>query len=450
MRRDLRTCLAALLAAWIPVDSVFAGWWHHHHRGPVVIVGGPVPMAPCGPPAPWAGWGHAIVIDDRPLVAPVPATFVVAAPVVEVVVHPIVPVVVEEHVHEEVIVAGYDTADAVVDVCTCDSNDIGIVSEGATPIVADVWTTDVVPAATVESANASVVTDRPEPVETRPEAPLPPPTEPLPTEQAPPVAPPVTAERPPAESAPSVLEPGEPVTLQGETAAPIEETFGETIEERDGFEGPDDDGDDVAGDEPMDDGDAMLDDGDDADVTSEPAAPATGGARNLFDEVPADDFGAPASDDDAIPDAPPMEEGFEPPTDEAPLDDMPVDDMPMEEAHDDEGFESPADDDIPMDDDDAQTEETPVDEEPAADPFDSSLRVPAAPTRTWQDDTGRFSTEGRLVEIRAGSVRILKANGRHTTVPMERLSAGDRDHVAGVRRAIVASRPGRGDTAAIR
>lgn len=446
MRRDLRTCLAALLAAWMPVDSAFAAWWHHHHRGPVVIVAGPVPMAPCGPPAPWAGWGHAIVIDDRPLVAP--AAFVVAAPVVEVVVHPIAPVVVEHARYEEVIVAGDGAADAAVGVCTCDTNDVGIVSDGATPIVADVWTTDAAP--TAESTRATVDTERPQVPETRPDAPPPPPAEPLPTDKDPPVAPPVAAEQPGAGSAPSVLEPREPVTLQGETAAPIENTIGETLEEREGFEGPAADGDDVVDDEPMDEGDAMLDDGDDA------GEPAAGGARNLFDEAPVDDFGAPAGDDDAIPDAPPMEEGFEPPADEAPLDDMPVDDMPMDdmpmEAADDAGgFESPADDDIPMDDDaDAQTEETPADEEPSADPFDSGLRVPAAPTRTWQDDTGRFSTEGRLVEIRAGSVRILKATGRHTTVPMERLSAADRDHVAGVRRAIVASRPGRGDTAAIR
>ena len=45
--------------------------------------------------------------------------------------------------------------------------------------------------------------------------------------------------------------------------------------------------------------------------------------------------------------------------------------------------------------------------------------------RTWQDDSGHFSTRGRLVELREGSVRLMKESGKHCTVPLHRLS--DRD-----------------------
>lgn len=462
--RRFRAILAGLLSVWLPIDAAVAGWWHHHHALP--LVHGPMPVAPCGaPPAPWAGWEHAVVIDDRPLFAPAP---VVVAPVIEVF-HPVAPLVVEHPVHEEVIVAGYDIGGVVADACTCDTSTavVGVPFEEGTPLEgAPVdsyeWTTDVRPddAREAKTAPMTDVIETSKGVETKPEPPVAPPAEPLPTEKAPPAVPaPLTVEKPADDVPASVLEPREPATLQGTIEKSEAETFTlpatdepteeepaeeeapleEPMEETEGFEPPADE----ATDEPM----------DEVEVVKEPAAPAKGATRNLFDEAPAaDDFGAPADDDAGIPEAPPMDEGFEAPADEAPLDDVPADDMPMEEAPaDDDGFEAPADEDAPMDDDvDAQTEETPADETPAADPFDSSLRVPAAPTRTWQDDSGRFSTEGRLVEIRAGSVRILKTTGRHTTVPMDRLSDADRDHVAGVWRILAARRPWTGDTAGLR
>ena len=49
--------------------------------------------------------------------------------------------------------------------------------------------------------------------------------------------------------------------------------------------------------------------------------------------------------------------------------------------------------------------------------------------RTWVDNTGLYSTHGRLIEAREDAVRLLKDNGRHSTVPMRRLSHMDRAYV---------------------
>ena len=49
--------------------------------------------------------------------------------------------------------------------------------------------------------------------------------------------------------------------------------------------------------------------------------------------------------------------------------------------------------------------------------------------RTWTDNTGTFSCRGRLVRFQEGNVRLLKDNGRTTTVPLARLSTGDLEFV---------------------
>ena len=49
--------------------------------------------------------------------------------------------------------------------------------------------------------------------------------------------------------------------------------------------------------------------------------------------------------------------------------------------------------------------------------------------RTWTDSTGSFEVIGRVYDISVGSVRLLKDNGRFTTVPMHRLSRADQDYV---------------------
>ena len=45
--------------------------------------------------------------------------------------------------------------------------------------------------------------------------------------------------------------------------------------------------------------------------------------------------------------------------------------------------------------------------------------------RTWTDNTGNYRVRARLVVVGQRHVRLLKDNGRYTTVPMERLSHDD-------------------------
>jgi hypothetical protein len=49
--------------------------------------------------------------------------------------------------------------------------------------------------------------------------------------------------------------------------------------------------------------------------------------------------------------------------------------------------------------------------------------------RVWTDDTGKYQTVARLVVIAKTHVRLLKQNGRYTTVPLGRLSQADLDYV---------------------
>lgn len=78
------------------------------------------------------------------------------------------------------------------------------------------------------------------------------------------------------------------------------------------------------------------------------------------------------------------------------------------------------------------------------DPFSS---LAPEPVRRWFDDSGSHDTVGRLVEVHPDRVRILKLNGRFTSVPISRLSVADRSYVTatGVR---LAAKPRVTDTAA--
>jgi SLA1 homology domain 1, SHD1 len=49
--------------------------------------------------------------------------------------------------------------------------------------------------------------------------------------------------------------------------------------------------------------------------------------------------------------------------------------------------------------------------------------------RVWNDNTGKFSCHGRLIQFRNGHVRLIKDNGRTTTVPLARLSNRDLEFV---------------------
>jgi len=58
--------------------------------------------------------------------------------------------------------------------------------------------------------------------------------------------------------------------------------------------------------------------------------------------------------------------------------------------------------------------------------------IPDEPMRRWTNEAGTHQAQGWLVELRADRVRILKVNGRHTTVARESLSAEDRAYVSAV------------------
>jgi hypothetical protein len=49
--------------------------------------------------------------------------------------------------------------------------------------------------------------------------------------------------------------------------------------------------------------------------------------------------------------------------------------------------------------------------------------------RVWVDNTGHYTTRGRLVAFLDGHVRLLKDNGRTSTVPLARLSENDLEFV---------------------
>ena len=85
----------------------------------------------------------------------------------------------------------------------------------------------------------------------------------------------------------------------------------------------------------------------------------------------------------------------------------------------------------------------PAEAEPAeADSAAAAFAAPNEPMRRWTNDTGSDQAQGWLVEVRADRVRILKVNGRHTTVAREALSAADRDYVSAVGERLAAERQG--------
>jgi len=66
----------------------------------------------------------------------------------------------------------------------------------------------------------------------------------------------------------------------------------------------------------------------------------------------------------------------------------------------------------------------PVDDDPFKVSAEGQL-----PSRLWSDNTGTFEVEGRLIAIMPDHIRLLKSNGRTTTVPMRRLSEADAKYV---------------------
>ena len=54
-----------------------------------------------------------------------------------------------------------------------------------------------------------------------------------------------------------------------------------------------------------------------------------------------------------------------------------------------------------------------------------------AEIRTWTDDTGQYTVEAELVEVRDGIVFLRKTDGSVSPVPLDRLSEADRQYIAG-------------------
>jgi hypothetical protein len=94
----------------------------------------------------------------------------------------------------------------------------------------------------------------------------------------------------------------------------------------------------------------------------------------------------------------------------------------------------------PAEEADAAPEAEP--EQAEADPAAAAVTVPNEPMRRWSNDSNTHHTQGWLVEVRADRVRILKVNGRHTTVLTESLSAADRDYVSAVGDRLAAEQQG--------
>ena len=142
---------------------------------------------------------------------------------------------------------------------------------------------------------------------------------------------------------------------------------------------------------------------------------------------PADDLFGPMSEPA---ETPPAEETPPPAEEPAPLDDL---FGPMSEPADSATEDT---EEIPADE--APAEETPADED-ATDvddifgPMSRILREPgglaSVELRSWVDNTGNHSCRGRLVRFLDGKVRLLKDNGRTTTVPLYRLSKSDLEFV---------------------
>jgi len=144
-----------------------------------------------------------------------------------------------------------------------------------------------------------------------------------------------------------------------------------------------------------------------------PAAPAEPRERNLFDEF---------DDEAAAGDAEASEPEMKPETSEdQPADAEPDDDQPAKPA-------KPAKAEAP--ESPAPAEDAPdAAEEPAA----TARFVPDEPMRLWTDSTGDHHAQGWLAELHDdGVVRILKVNGRYTTMAVADLSDADQAYVAAV------------------
>jgi hypothetical protein len=146
-------------------------------------------------------------------------------------------------------------------------------------------------------------------------------------------------------------------------------------------------------------------------------------AENLFDE-----------DGDAPPEKPAAEQP-------APLKKQPAQEA-TDDLFDEPEAETPPGDAPPAGEPAADAPSGKEPEKTEDDPF-ALLDVNPEPVRRWIDSSGLHETIGRLVEVHPDRVRILKRNGRYTTVPMQRLSRHDQAYAATVGERLATQAPGR-------
>ena len=123
------------------------------------------------------------------------------------------------------------------------------------------------------------------------------------------------------------------------------------------------------------------------------------------------------------------------------FDNAPADDAPAEDLFDG-GGDAPADDSDDLFGRGGPENAAPAIEAPAdaASPDENSLddlddlfgQTSRDGMRVWTDNTGGYQTVGRLVVIAKTHVRLLKDNGRYSTVPLTRLSERDVEYVMAV------------------
>ena len=167
-------------------------------------------------------------------------------------------------------------------------------------------------------------------------------------------------------------------------------------------------------------------------ATVEEPAPPADDAADLFSDpaMPADPAEQPAGDPAASSDAPVTD----PATDDlfggaAEPADTPATDAPPVDPAEADLFGTPATDENAT----PPAEGTPAPESDELGNLDAVLQEPGGlasnELRSWNDNTGRYSCRGRMIEMLDGKVRLLKETGRTATVAIHRLSDRDLEFV---------------------
>lgn len=172
-----------------------------------------------------------------------------------------------------------------------------------------------------------------------------------------------------------------------------------------------------------------------APVPEEPETPAEPAPKKPAPKPAAENF---FDEDGDEPDEKPVSEDSPPTKKKDPAKE------PIEDLFDEPEAEKPSSDAAP------EPAEEPADEAPSQEPTEKTEDDPFAAldanpeqVRRWIDSSGLHETIGRLVEVHPDRVRILKRNGRYTTVPMHRLSQHDQAYAKAVGERLAGRAPAR-------